>query len=165
VHASLVAFAAGVAALSCVPLLYAKAKNPPPVVTAPVPLVFDTRVIVRGGEERAAQLTLSDCKFTVTAANDASHPLHLVPYGSVISTSYALARQPLWQSAKGPASVARTLRPRDRSTPRHWLVVRTNMDSRYVVLRFDEPQIAPLLSALEDHTGRAPKIIGRKAKR
>jgi serine/threonine-protein kinase len=165
VHSSLVAFAAGVAALACVPLLYAKPKATTPVPTGPVPLVFDTRVLVRGGEERAAQLTLADCKFTVTTPDDASHPLHLVPYGSVLSTSYALARQPLWSSANGPAVVSRALRPRDRSTLRHWLVVRTNMESRYVVLRFEEAQVAPLLSALEGRTGRAPKILGRKNKR
>jgi serine/threonine protein kinase len=165
VNSSLVAFAAGVAALACVPLLYAKPKSAPPVSTTPAPLVFDTKVVVRGGDERAAQLTLSDCKLTVTTANETNHPLHLVPYGSVISTAYALGRQPLWSSPKGPAPVARALRPVDRSTPRHWLVVRTNMESRYVVLRFEEAQIAPLLSALEDRTGRTPKIFGRRTRR
>jgi serine/threonine protein kinase len=164
VNASLVGFAACVAALACVPLL-AHPKKTPPVPTAPASIVFDTNVIVRGGEERAAQLTLTDCKFTVTTPSETEHPLHLVPYGSVISTAYAIGRQPLWSSAKGPAPVARALRPRDRSTPRHWLVVRTNMDSRYVVLRFEETQIASLLPALEDRTGRATKIFGRKTKR
>ena len=142
-------------------MLYAKPKSDPPIVTTPAPPVFDARVVVRGGEERAAQLTLADCKFTVTTANETNHPLHLVPYGSVISTAYARARQPLWSSAKGPAPVARALRPRDRSAVRHWLVVRTNMESRFVVLRFEEPQVASLLSAFEDRTGRAPKIFGR----
>jgi serine/threonine-protein kinase len=161
VNSSLVAFAACVAALACIPLLSANAKSTVPIVPAPAPLVFDAKVVVRGGEARAAQLTLSDCKFTVTTANDPSHPLHLVPYGSVISTAYTLARQPLWSSPKGPAPVARLLRPRDRSTRRHWLVVRTNMEARYVVLSFEEAQIASLLSALEDRTGRAAKIFGR----
>ena len=165
VHASLVAFAAGVAALACVPLLDAKPKTTTCVATTPVPLVFDANVIVRGGQERAAQLTLSDCTLTVTTAADPSRPLHLVPYGSVISTAYALARQPLWSSPKGPAPVARALRPRERSTMRHWLVVRTNMESRYVVLRFEESQVASLLSALEDRTGRAPKNFGTATKR
>jgi hypothetical protein len=165
VNSSLVGFAACVAALACVPLLSANPKNTAPIVTAPAPLVFDTKVVARGGEERDAQLTLSDCKFTVTTANDPSHPLYLVPYGSVISTAYTLARLPVWSSPKGPAPVARALRPRDRSTRRHWLVVRTNMESRYVVLRFEEPQIASLLSALEDRTGRVPKIFGRTTKR
>jgi hypothetical protein len=123
--------------------------------------VFDTKVIVRGGVERDAQLTLSDCKFTVTT--ETVQPLHLVPYGSVISTAYSLGRQPLWSSAKGPAPVTGALRPLDRSTRRHWLVVRTNMESRYVVMRFEESQIARLLSALTDRTGRAPKVWGKKA--
>jgi serine/threonine-protein kinase len=165
VQASLFAFAACVAALACIPLVAAHPKKTAPVATTPAPLVFDTRVVVRGGEEREAQLTLADCKFTVTALNETSPPLHLVPYGSVLSTAYTKARQPLWSSPTGPAPVARALRPRNRSTPRHWLVVRTNMESRYVVLRFEEPQIAPVLSALEDRTGRAPKIFGRSTKR
>ena len=165
VQASLFAFAACVAALACIPLVAAHPKKTTPAATTPAPLVFDTKVVVRGGEEREAQLTLADCKFTVTALNETSQPLHLVPYGSVLSTAYAKGRQPLWSSSSGPAPVARALRPRDRSTPRHWLVVRTNMESRYVVLRFDEPQIVPLLSALEARTGRAPKIFGRSTKR
>ena len=66
VESSLVAFAACVTALACVPLLHAKPKHTEPVVTTPPPIVFNTRVMVRGGVERDAQLTLSDCKFTVT---------------------------------------------------------------------------------------------------
>jgi serine/threonine protein kinase len=161
VESSLVAFAACVSALVCVPLLDAKPKPTKPVVTTPPPLVFNTKVMVRGGVERDAQLTLSDCKFTVTT--ETVHPLHLVPYGSVISTAYSLGRQPLWSSAKGPALVSGALRPLDRSTRRHWLVVRTNMESRYVVMRFEESQIATLLSALADRTGRAPKVYVKKA--
>jgi hypothetical protein len=38
------------------------------------------------------------------------------------------------------------------------------MESRYVVMRFEESQIAPLLSALTDRTGRSPKIYANKAK-
>jgi tRNA A-37 threonylcarbamoyl transferase component Bud32 len=165
VQASLVAFAACVAALAFAPLLAANPKPKAPVATAPAPVVFDTKVVVRGGEERAAQLTLSDCKLTVTTASETDRPLHLVPYGSVLSTAYAMGRQPLWSSTKGPAAVPRALRTRDRSTPRHWLVLRTNMESRFVVLRFEAPQIASLLSALEDRTGRAAKIFGRPGKR
>ena len=163
VNASLAAFAACVAALASVPLLYAHPKKNAAIDTAPAAPVFDTRVVVPGGEELAARLTLSDCNLTVTTTNQASDRLYLVPYGSVISTAYAMARQPLWSSAKGPAPVTRALRPRDRSTVRHWLVVRTNMESRFVVLRFDEAQVAPLLSALEDRSGRAPQIFGRSA--
>jgi serine/threonine-protein kinase len=164
-ESGLVAFTACVAALACVPLLAAKPKHPAPIVTTPAPLVFDAKVVVRGGTEREAQLTLADCKLTVTTATDVSHPLYLVPYGSVLSTAYSLGRQPLWSSAKGPAPVTGALRPVDRSSKRHWLVVRTNMESRYVVLRFEEPQIEPVLSALEDRTGRAPKVFGTKKHR
>lgn len=161
VESSLVAFAACVTALACVPLLHAKPKHVDPVVTAPPPIVFDTKVVVRGGAERDAQLTLSDCKFTV--ATETNHSLQLVPYGSILSAAYSLGRQPLWSSSKGPAPVTGALRPLDRSTRRHWLVVRTNMQSRYVVMRFEESQIAPLLSALKDRTGRAPMVFGKKA--
>jgi serine/threonine protein kinase len=164
-ESSLVAFAACVTALAFMPLLHAKPKHVEPVVAAPPPLVFDTKVTVRGGAERDAELALTDCKFTVTAENETSHPLHLVPYGSVISTTYSLGKQPLWSSPKGPAPVAAALRPLDRSSRRHWLVVRTNMESRYVVMRFEESQIAPLLSALADRTGRAPKVFATKGKR
>jgi tRNA A-37 threonylcarbamoyl transferase component Bud32 len=164
VHASLAAFAAGVAALASVPLLYAHPKKAA-IATATVAPVFDTRVMVPGGEELAARLTLSDCNLTVTTTSEPADRLHLVPYGSLISTAYAIGRQPLWSSAKGPAQVTRALRPRDRSSVRHWLVVRTNMESRFVVLRFDEAQVAPVLSALEDRSGRAPKIFGRPAAR
>jgi len=165
VQSTLMAFAAVIAALACVPLLYAKPKDTPAPITTPIPLVFDTKVIVRGGEERTAVLTLTDCKLTVTTPADTGQPLHLVPYGSILSTSYAMARQPLWISSQGPAVVARALRPKDRSALRHWLVVRTNLESRYIVLRFEEPQIATLLAALEDRTGRTPKVVGRKTKR
>ena len=164
VESSLVAFAACVSALACVPLLHAKPKHTEPVVTTPPPLVFATKVMERGGVERDARLTLSDCKFTVTTETETVHPLHLVPYGSVISTTYSLGRQPLWSSAKGPAPVTATLRPLDRSTRRHWLVVRTNMEARYVVMTFEESQIASLLPALTDRTGRAPKVYATKAK-
>ncbi len=164
VNASFAAFAVCVAALACTPLL-ANPKRGAPIAARPAPPVFDAKVIVRGGEERDAQLTFSECSLTITAASEARQRLHLVPYGSVIATSYAVGRQPLWSSAQGAAPVTRALRPRDRSTVRHWLVVRTNMESRFVVLRFDEPQIASLLSTLEGRTGRAPKIFGRPGKR
>jgi hypothetical protein len=165
VNACLVAFAACVGALAFMPMLYAKPKSTPPIATTPAPLVFDTSVVVRGGDERAAQLTLSDCTLTVAPAERAGEPLYIVPYGSIISTAYTKARQPVWSSARGPVALARALRPRNRSTARHWLVVRTSMESRFVVLRFDEPQIAPLLTALEDRSGRAPKIFCRSARR
>jgi hypothetical protein len=160
-ESSLVAFAAFVTALAFVPLLHAKPKHVEPVVTTPPPIVFDTKVVTRGGIERDAQLALSECKFTVTP-DDESQPAQLVPYGSVLSMMYSLGRQPLWSSAKGPAPVAGALRPADRSTRRHWFVVRTNMDSRYVVMRFEESQVAPLLAAFSDRTGRAPKTFGNK---
>ena len=62
-ESSLVAFAACVTALAFMPLLHAKPKHVEPVVTAPPPLVFDTKVTVRGGAEREAELTLTD-RFT-----------------------------------------------------------------------------------------------------
>jgi serine/threonine protein kinase len=161
-ESGLVAFTACVAALACVPLL-AKPKHTAPIVTTPPPIVFDTKVVVRGGTERDAQLTLADCKLTVATPDDVGHPLYLVPYGSVLSTAYSLGRQPLWSSSKGPAPITGALRPVDRKTRRHWIVVRTNMESRYVVLRFEEPQIEPLLSALQDRTGRAAKIFGGRS--
>jgi len=164
IHASLAAFAALIAALASVPLL-ANPKRPPPAVTTPPPLVFDGTIVVAGGEERAAHVTLSDCNLTITTATETTQRLHLVPYGSVTSIGYAMARQPLWSTATGFAPVPRTLRPRNRSTPRHWLVVRTNMESRFIVLQFDAPQIASLLPAIEDRSGRAPKVFRRSGKR
>jgi len=164
IHASLAAFAALIAALASVPLL-ATPKRTPPVVTTPAPLVFDGTVVVAGGEERAAQLILSDCNLTVTTANETNQRLYLVPYGSVTSFGYAMARQPLWSATNGFAPVPRALRPRNRSTPRHWLVVRTNMESRFIVLQFDAPQIASLLPAIEDRSGRAPKVFRRSGTR
>jgi hypothetical protein len=168
VHASLVAFAALVATLDGVALVSATPKRRGPVATAPAPLAFDSKIVGRGGGESDAQLTLADCNLTVTVADESQRRLHLVPYGSITSIAYATGRQPWWSSAKGAAALPRALRPRDRSTSRHWLVLRTNMESPFVVLRFEAPQIASLLPALEQRTGRAPKVFdhrGRPAKR
>ena len=129
-----------------------------------LPIAFDAKALVGTGErsrERDAQVLLADGKVTVTADN--KDVLHSVPYAGVISVSYSRGRNPLWNSPKGPAPVARTgggafgfIRGE-----RHWIALRTK--DAFVVLRLQDEEVRRVLGALEERTGRTPeRVVERK---
>ena len=162
----LIVFGAIVASLVAVPLHVAK---PARLVAAAAPIepmpdnVFDTRILTGKGQprERTARLVLSDAALTVTAGDEKRLTLHSVPYASVVSISYSRGQYPMWNSPKGPAPVARA-QDAARRAPRHWIAVRTNTDTRFVVLRFDDAHIKDVLWALQERTGHAPQIVGKR---
>jgi len=137
------------------------------------PLVFETRALVGGGRsqrERDAKLVLADGKVNVTAADDAQHPLHSVPYDDVMSISYSHSRNPMWNSPYGPVLVTKA----DGGAfgafgifiERRWISIRTR--SGFVVLRVSDVLEKKVLSALEERTGRTPTFVTdekRKASR
>ena len=129
------------------------------------PMAFDAKALVGAGQrqrERDAQILLADGKVTVTAGN--KDILHSVPYSGVVSVSYSRGRDPLWNSPRGPAPVAKVgggalgfIRGE-----RHWIALRTK--NNFVVLRFQDVQVRQVLGALEERTGRAPeRVVERKA--
>ncbi len=151
-HASfLLPFAACVASLVYIPVKYAP---PEWVAEEPVPFnqasarFFDAKLLDSNGRERDAQLVLAENKLFVTAHGDNRRPLYAVPYRRIVSVNYSRSRDPLWSSP---------LRSRDRAlgllrvaVERHWIALRTNMETRVVVLRVDNGQIKDVRAALKD---------------
>jgi serine/threonine-protein kinase len=135
-------------------------------------LVFRTKTLVgaaRRHRERDARLVLAEGTITLTA-DDTGDLLHRVAYNGVVSVNYSQSADPMWNGPKGPLTVARApsgpLRLLGVSIERNWISLRTNTDTRFVVLRVDESQVRRLLSALEERTGCPPQVVGsRKSSR
>ena len=132
-------------------------------------LVFRTKALAGGGgtqRERDARLVLAEGTITVTADDDTGDRLHTVAYDGVLSINYSRGADPMWNGPNGPAVVARApmgaLRRWGVSIERHWISLRTNTESRFVILRVDEAQVRRMLSALEERTGRPPQALGQR---
>jgi protein kinase-like protein len=170
----LLVFAALVALLAYVPFYQAKTAHiiAEALTVETIPeLVFETRILVGAGrsqQERGARLVLSNRTLSVTANGEVRHPLHSVPYDRVISISYSRGPDPMWNSPEGPAPVigseAGTLRLLGSAVQRHWIAVRTNTKTRFVVLRFEDLLIGKVLAALEERTGRAPQVVRKRTR-
>jgi tRNA A-37 threonylcarbamoyl transferase component Bud32 len=161
----LLPFAACVASLAYVPLHYVTAEPIGQPAAAPSALVFATKLLAGDGQERDAQLVLSEGRLTVTTNSEARQTVHSVPYRRVVSISYARSRDPMWSSPKGSAPARRgrgnPLRMLGISVQRHWIALTTNMETRFLVLRFEDAQIRDVLEELEDRTGRTAKVLGK----
>jgi len=96
----------------------------------------------------------------------ADETLHSVPYESVISISYSRTRDPMWNSPKGPAPLARVGGGAfGIFFERHWISLRTDTSERFIVLRCDGDVVGKALSALEERTGRTRQfVVERKRK-
>jgi hypothetical protein len=137
----------------------------PASVPAPAPpLLFETRALVGSGNryrEREARLSLADGRIIVV--DDETHDvLYSLPYSSVLSISHSRGRDPMWISPQGPAPVARaggTLGRLGIFVERDWVALRTNTEHQFVALRFDDVLVKRVLLALEERTGRVPKLI------
>ena len=170
----LAVFAASVAIVAYVALDKAETAPERRVATTPPAkafpaLVFRTKTLVGAGsrkQESDARLLLAEGMITVTADDDTSRLLHTVAYQRIVSIAYSRGTDPMWNGPKGPAVVARapvgTLRRLGVTIERHWISLRTNADAPFVILRVDDTQVRRLLSALEERTGRAPQVVGRR---
>jgi serine/threonine-protein kinase len=168
---ALVVFGAVVGALAYVPVREAEtAQVVAEALTAQtIPEVaFETRVLVADGRrqrERVGRLVLSYRRLTVTVDGQVRKPLHSVPFDRVASLSYTRGPDPMWNSPQGPAPVIRGVPTQSgNSAERHWIAVRTNTATRFVILRFENAQIRQVLSALEERTGQTPQLVGKRAR-
>jgi serine/threonine-protein kinase len=136
------------------PVVEVPAPAPAPAPVAP-PFVFAAKMLVKDGEkprERDATVRLADGQVTVTAQDHAI--LSALPYDAVLSVIYSKAKQPLWDAPGGAIPIQRI----DGGAfgflkgGRHWVSLRTK--ERFVVLRVDEDQVARVLSAIEERTGK-----------
>jgi hypothetical protein len=114
--------------------------------------VFDARLLVPGEErwnEREATLLLAD-SVTFTANNTL---LESIPYARVRAVSFSRGRQPLMNTSDGPEPVVKVggafsfLRG-----DRNWITFHT--PDGFVVMRVDDDRLNPVLTAIEERTGR-----------
>lgn len=125
------------------------------------PLVFEATALV-GQRERTAQLLLADGKVTVVAANNPQQPVHSVPFARVTSINYSRGEDPMWNSPKGRARAGRTRGALGVfRLERHWITLRTDIDDRFIILWLHEELVRPVLSALEERTGRTRSLNER----
>jgi serine/threonine-protein kinase len=141
----------------------------PIVADAPPPATFPATALLGSGNsqrERDVTLLLADGQITVTPNDTPGRPLHTVPYERVLSVTYSRGRDPMWKSAKGAAPVVRsrggTLGKFGIFVARHWIVLQTDTDTEFVVLRVEEAQARAILTAIAGRSGRTPEsIVGR----
>jgi serine/threonine protein kinase len=170
----LAVFAVSGAVLAHVALDKTETETAPEPVTASPPrpkafpaLLFRTKVLVGARSrlrERDARLVVAEGTVTLTD-DDSGDRLRTVAYEEVISIDYSHGPDPMWNSPKGPAVLARpggTLRKLGVSIERHWISLQTNTEPRFVILRVDDGQVMRLLTALEERTGRAPQVVGQR---
>jgi hypothetical protein len=128
------------------------------------PLIFDTKTIVgsKKPRERDAKLLLDETNIVLTADDGARQELYSVPYESVIAIIHSRSRYPMWESPQGPAPVVRASGGLGRLgifVDRDWISLRTSTRHQFVCMRFDDVFVKRVLFALEERTGRAPKVI------
>jgi serine/threonine-protein kinase len=130
------------------------------------PLTFETKVLLgAGGSQRERDVTvlLADGTITVTADNTPDQPLYTIPFGRLLSVTHSRGRDPMWKSPKGPAAVVRShggaLGKFGVFVSREWIVLQTDTEPAFVILRVEEGQARPVITALEQRTGRTPEII------
>jgi hypothetical protein len=132
---------------------------PPPVVTAPKEvapaIMFPAKALIREGDklrERDATLRLADGQVTIAAQDKTI--LSALPYETLQSVIYSKSKQPLWDAPGGAAPVERVEGGAFGffKGGRHWVSLRTK--ERFVVIRVEENQVARVLSALEERTGK-----------
>jgi hypothetical protein len=143
-------------------LAYVAPRAPVPERTTPAPqppLAFDIRVVVGAGERQRqpeAQLLLGSGNLTVLV-DGAEDPMYSAPYKTIRSVSYSRTAEPMWQSAQGPARVARirsgVLGELGILQERHWVSLRT-ADDRFVILRAGDKLVGAMLTALEERLER-----------
>jgi serine/threonine-protein kinase len=136
------------------------------VANVPTPVTFQTKALLDSGtrqRERAVTLLLAEKKITVTPHETRGQPLYSVPYERVLSVTYTRGTDPMWKSPKGAAPVVRsrggTLGKFGIFVVRHWIVLQTNMETRFVVLRVEEEQARRVLTAIAERSGRIPENI------
>jgi hypothetical protein len=137
---------------------------PPPAAIVEPALSFETRVLVgtRKPKEHSARLVLADGKITVRPTDDPASMLYEIPYARVVSIDYSRGRDPLWSSPEGPTPVARaggTLSRFGIIIERNWIALRTNTEEQFVALRVEKVLEQRVLLALEERTGRKPRLV------
>lgn len=128
-----------------------------PVRTVPVApsFSFEAKAVVADGgkrRERDADVVLADGTMTVSGKDKG--PLYVVPLNTVTGLTYSNSRQPLWNSPAGPAEAMRVEGGAFgfiKGGGRNWFGVRTA--EALLVLRVEDSQVAPVISALQDRTG------------
>jgi hypothetical protein len=124
-----------------------------------------TKGLVESGHERRVRdvrLVLAGKSITVT--DDATRRrLQAVLYEDVNAIMYSYGRDPMWNSSDGPTRIVRTSGRFSRvlglSAWHHWISLMTRTDRRFVILRVTDSQVADVLSALEERTGRTPQLL------
>lgn len=139
----------------------------PIVADAAPPVTFHAKALAGSGSvERDVTLLVGDGRITITEDGAPSASLHSVEYGDVVSVTYSRTVHPMWKSPKGSVSVARSdggkLGRFGIFVARHWIVLQTDTDTEFVVLRVEEEQARPVLTTIAERTGRPPQtILGR----
>jgi predicted Ser/Thr protein kinase len=143
----------------------------PPTVTAPLVeqtypvLAFATKGLVGSGDERRVRdVRLLLAGTTITLTDDETRKrLQVVPYDAVSAITYSHGRDPMWNSSQGPTPIVRTSGRVSRalgfSARHHWISLITRTERRFVILRVTDSQVADVLSALEERTGRTPQLM------
>ena len=136
-----------------------------PIVADAAPAVtFHAKALVGSGRrERDVALQVGDGRITVTDEAAPSAPLYAIAYGRVVSVTYSRSVHPLSKSPKGHVPVVRseggTLGRFGIFVARHWIVLQTDTDTEFVVLRVEEEQARSVLTTIAERTGRPPETI------
>src|SRR5581483_9469174 len=122
------------------------------------PFSFDARAVVREGakqREQDAKVSMADGVITVTVRFDrgAETVLSTIPFSSLTSVTYSKGKQPLEATPGGPKQALRIdVAIGFFKGDRHWISLRTN--DTYLILRVDSDEVATVIAAIEDRTGR-----------
>ena len=129
------------------------------------PYMFQAKTLVSDGDrqrERDCRVVVASDKITVQSAEDRKL-LRAVPFDSLVSISYSRARNPLWNSPRGPAEVTRAGRGALGifGGSRYWLSLRVkSARNQFLVLRLtDEAQTKRVVRELEQRTGRRTDVV------
>jgi serine/threonine-protein kinase len=136
----------------------------PIVADAAPPATFHAKALAGSGSvERDVTLLVGDGRITITEEGAPSASLHSIAYGDVLSVTYSRTVHPMWKSPKGSVSVQRSdggkLGRFGIFVARHWIVLQTNTETEFIVLRVEEDQARRVLTTIAERTGRTPETI------
>jgi len=119
-----------------------------------------------GNGERDVTLLVGDGRITITEDATSSASLYSIGYGRVLSVTYSRTVHPMWKSPKGGVLVARgdggKLGRFGIFVARHWIVLQTDTETEFIVLRVEEDHARRVLTTIAERTGRTPETIAAR---
>lgn len=124
------------------------------------PVTFRAQtVVVEDGKNRQRDTNVEMANGVITVTEKDNKLVTSIPYSAIVGLTYSNSKQPLWNTAQGPAEIAHLdggafgfLRG-----DQHWVSIRT--DAMSLVWRVREQDSRRVILAIEERTGKKVDVV------